>query len=65
LTCGFEQAEHRRRAETIAEILSISEEVMTAEGVAALNLAEVARRMGLTPAALYQYLGSKKRPVGT
>ncbi|HEY0538839.1 MAG TPA: TetR/AcrR family transcriptional regulator [Actinoallomurus sp.] len=50
---------HRRRAETISEILSISEEVMTAEGVAALNLAEVARRMGLTPAALYQYFGSK------
>jgi AcrR family transcriptional regulator len=32
---------------------------MTAEGVAALNLAEVARRMGLMPAALYQYFGSK------
>lgn len=50
---------HRRRAETIAEILSISEEVMAADGVAALNMAEVARRMGLTPGALYQYFGSK------
>jgi AcrR family transcriptional regulator len=56
---GKPDRRHRRRAETIAEILSVSEEVMAADGVAALNLAEVARRMGLTPAALYQYFGSK------
>lgn len=49
----------RRRAETIAEILTISEQVMAADGVAALNLAQVARQMGLTPAALYQYFSSK------
>ncbi|MFG1709674.1 TetR/AcrR family transcriptional regulator [Nonomuraea sp. M3C6] len=49
----------RRRAETIAEILAIAEEQMAADGVAALNLAQVARRMGLTPAALYQYFAAK------
>lgn len=56
---GRSDRRQRRRAETIAEILSISEELMTADGVAALNLAEVARRMELTPAALYQYFRSK------
>jgi AcrR family transcriptional regulator len=49
----------RRRRETIEEILEVAVEVMTEDGVAALSLAEVARRMGLRPPSLYQYFPSK------
>jgi AcrR family transcriptional regulator len=49
----------RRRRETIGEILDVALEVMAAEGVAALSLAEVARRMGMRPPSLYQYFSSK------
>lgn len=48
----------RRRA-TIAEVLDTSLEVMAQDGVAALSLAEVARRMGMRPPSLYQYFASK------
>jgi AcrR family transcriptional regulator len=48
-----------RRRETIAEILDVAVEVMAEEGVAALSLAEVARRMGMRPPSLYQYFPSK------
>jgi AcrR family transcriptional regulator len=49
----------RRRRETIGEILDVALEVMSAEGVAALSLADVARRMGIRPPSLYQYFPSK------
>ena len=49
----------RRRRETIEEILDVALEVMATEGVAALSLAEVARRMGMRPPSLYQYFPSK------
>ena len=49
----------RRRRQTIEEILEVALEVMAEEGVAALSLAEVARRMGLRPPSLYQYFPSK------
>ncbi|HEX2285923.1 MAG TPA: TetR/AcrR family transcriptional regulator [Mycobacterium sp.] len=49
----------RRRRETIEEILDVALEVMAAEGMAALSLAEVARRMGMRPPSLYQYFPSK------
>jgi AcrR family transcriptional regulator len=49
----------RRRRETIEEILDVALEVMAEDGVAALSLAEVARRMGLRPPSLYQYFPSK------
>jgi AcrR family transcriptional regulator len=49
----------RRRRETIEEILAVALEVMAEDGVAALSLAEVARRMGLRPPSLYQYFPSK------
>ncbi|GII59155.1 TetR family transcriptional regulator [Planotetraspora thailandica] len=49
----------RRREETIKEILDLSVEVMAEEGVAALSLAEVARRMGMRTPSLYQYFPSK------
>lgn len=48
----------RRRA-TIDEILAVAVELMAADGVAALSLAEVARRVGVRPPSLYQYFPSK------
>ena len=44
----FDRRERRRR-ETIEEILDVAVEVMAADGVAGLSLAEVARRMGVRP----------------
>ncbi|MEU7864203.1 TetR/AcrR family transcriptional regulator [Nonomuraea sp. NPDC049141] len=48
-----------RRQKTLEEILQIAVEVMTEEGVAALRLSEVARRMGIQPPSLYKYFPSK------
>jgi AcrR family transcriptional regulator len=48
----------RRRQETIVEILDIAEEIMAEEGVNALSLAEVARRLGVQPPSLYKYFPS-------
>jgi AcrR family transcriptional regulator len=49
----------RRRNQTVQEILDVALEVMAQEGVAALSLSEVARRMGLRPPSLYQYFPSR------
>src|SRR6476646_8151086 len=49
----------RRRQETIAEILDVAIELMETEGVAALSLSAVARRLGMQPPSLYQYFPSK------
>src|SRR4029453_7080750 len=49
----------RRRRETIGEILDVAIELMEAEGVAALSLSAVARRLGMQPPSLYQYFPSK------
>jgi len=49
----------RRRQETIGEILDVAIELMEAEGVAALSLSAVARRLGMQPPSLYQYFPSK------
>jgi AcrR family transcriptional regulator len=48
----------RRRQETIEEILDIAEAVMAEEGVNGLNLAEVARRLGVQPPSIYKYFPS-------
>lgn len=48
----------RRRQETIAEILAIAENVMTEQGVNALSLSEVARRLGVKPPSIYKYFDS-------
>lgn len=48
----------RRRQETIQEILDIARDVMTEEGVNALSLSEVARRLGVKPPSLYKYFPS-------
>lgn len=49
----------RRRQETIEEILEVAIELMETEGVAALSLSAVARRLGMQPPSLYQYFPSK------
>ena len=48
----------RRRIETIDEILAIAVQVMNEDGVNALNLSEVARRLGVKPPSLYKYFDS-------
>ncbi len=48
----------RRRQETIDEILRIAVDVMTEEGVNALSLAEIARRLGVQPPSIYKYFDS-------
>ena len=49
----------RRREETLAEILAIAVDLMTADGVAAVSLAEVARRLGIQQPSLFKYFPSK------
>jgi AcrR family transcriptional regulator len=49
----------RRRQETIEEILEVAITLMETEGVAALSLSAVARRLGMQPPSLYQYFPSK------
>jgi AcrR family transcriptional regulator len=48
-----------RRRETVSEILAAALDCMAEEGVAALNLSEVARRVGMRTPSLYQYFASK------
>jgi len=48
----------RRRQETIDEILRIAADVMTEDGVNALSLAEIARRLGVQPPSIYKYFDS-------
>jgi AcrR family transcriptional regulator len=49
----------RRRLETIEQILTIAREEMRAEGVAALSLGVIARRLGMRTPSLYNYFDSK------
>ena len=48
----------RRRQETIDEILRIAVDVMTEDGVNALSMAEIARRLGVQPPSIYKYFDS-------
>jgi AcrR family transcriptional regulator len=48
----------RRHQQTLAEILDLAEEIMAEQGVNALSLAEVARRLGVQPPSLYKYFPS-------
>src|SRR3954451_4867408 len=50
---------HRRRLETIEEVLEHAAEIMATDGVAGLSLGEIARRMGIRPPSLYVYFPSK------
>jgi AcrR family transcriptional regulator len=49
----------KRRQQTIDEILDVAVELMASEGVAALSLSAVARKVGMQPPSLYQYFPSK------
>ena len=49
----------QRRQETIEEVLRHAVAVMETDGVAALSLSEVARRMGMKQPSLYKYFPSK------
>jgi AcrR family transcriptional regulator len=51
---------HRRRQETIEQVLDVAAEVMADQGVAGLTLGEVARRMGIRPPSLYVYFDGKR-----
>jgi len=48
----------RRRQETIDEILDIAIDVMSEDGVNALSMAEIARRLGVQPPSIYKYFDS-------
>lgn len=50
----------RNREEMTAAILGTAREIMREEGVAALNLNEIARRIGMTTPAIYGYFSSKE-----
>jgi AcrR family transcriptional regulator len=50
---------HRRRQETIEEILGIAVQIMAEQGVAGLSVGEIARRMGIRPPSVYVYFPSK------
>lgn len=51
----------RLRAATMAEIRSEAHQLLAAEGLPGVSLRAVARRMGLTPAALYRYVDSHEQ----
>jgi len=50
---------HRRRQETIEEIVDIAVAIMAEEGAGSLSLGEVARRIGIRTPSLYVYFDSK------
>ena len=50
---------HRRRQQTIEEILDVAVAVMAEEGAGGLSLGEVARRIGVRTPSLYVYFDSK------
>lgn len=54
-----EERRQRNRQEMIDNILSIAREMMQTDGVAALSFNAIARRLGMTPPALYTYFDSK------
>jgi AcrR family transcriptional regulator len=50
---------HRRRAAVMDEALDHAMDLMTTEGVGALSVSEVARRMGIRGPSLYKYFPSR------
>jgi AcrR family transcriptional regulator len=60
-TRGLSVRERRQRnyEEMRTGILAAAREIMREQGVAALNLNEIARRVGITPPALYTYFPGK------
>ncbi|MDX1417773.1 MAG: TetR/AcrR family transcriptional regulator [Candidatus Promineifilaceae bacterium] len=53
------QRRQRNRQEMIDGILQVSRDIMREQGAAALNLNEVARRVGVKPPSLYRYFPNK------
>ncbi len=49
----------RNREEMREAVLDVAREIMRERGIAALNLNEIARRIGITPPALYTYFPGK------
>lgn len=58
-TLSPKQRRARNREEMIAAIVQTARAVMREEGVAALNLSEIARRLGMQTPSLYEYFPSK------
>src|SRR5215211_4559567 len=58
---GLSVRERRQRnhEEMRTGILEVARDIMREQGVAALSLNEIARRVGITPPALYTYFPSK------
>lgn len=54
-----QERRERNRREVIDSILAVSRDIMREEGVGALNLNEVARRVGMSPPSLYNYFPNK------
>ncbi len=54
-----DERRRRNREEMRTAILQIAREIMHERGTAALNLNEIARRIGITPPALYTYFPGK------
>jgi len=53
------QRRSRNREEMIRTIVQAARDVMREEGVAALNLSEIARRLGMQTPSLYEYFPNK------
>jgi AcrR family transcriptional regulator len=54
-----QERRQRNREEMQEGILEVAREIMREQGVAALSMNEIARRVGITPPALYTYFSSK------
>lgn len=50
----------RVRDATLRELISVSRDILTAEGIEALTIRAVARKMGMTPPGIYRYVGSHR-----
>ncbi|MEN3533672.1 TetR/AcrR family transcriptional regulator [Microbispora sp. ZYX-F-249] len=48
------------RDATLRELISVSREILTAQGVEALTIRAVAREMGMTPPGVYRYFDSHR-----
>ncbi|MBX5458144.1 MAG: TetR/AcrR family transcriptional regulator [Thermogemmatispora sp.] len=57
------KARERRRARTKQLILSAAEEILNEKGPEALSMRELASRIEYSPAALYEYFGSKEEII--
>jgi AcrR family transcriptional regulator len=53
------QRRQRNRDEMVAAIVQVARAVMQEQGVAALNLSEIARRVGMQTPSLYEYFANK------